>query len=220
MSDLEKRIQSAADKLTDKINKGADYLTKMSDKIEKTIDEKSESTTEKISSFTGTYKCPTCGSTIPDDTTKLVLTCPFCGSTVTKQQTTTDKVIGIIKDPIKQYQDRKAKEAEEIREMRRKQEEERKKHPFKNALPMILLVLALGGYILFGVIMPHQNRIQELKALVVEIKQDIENGNLEVAKAKTNNVYLNDGVSSGENEKWDHERETLLALIEAAEKDQ
>lgn len=215
MSDLEKRIQSAADKLTDKINKGADYLTKLSNQLE----EKSSTTSEKISSFSGTYNCPSCGSVIPDDATKTILTCPFCGATVTKQQTTADKVIGIIKDPIKQYQDRKAKEEEEAREIRRKMEEERKKHPIKHSLPLILMAVVVAAGIFFGVVMPHQKRVQALEALVIEIKQDIADGNFEIAKAKTNNVYLNDNVSSSENERWDHERETLLALIEAAQKD-
>lgn len=46
------------------------------------------------------YKCPGCGSIIPDDIDKPVLTCPHCGSTITKAQSDLDKTL--------RYQEREA----------------------------------------------------------------------------------------------------------------
>ena len=83
----------------------------------------------------------------------------------------------------------------------------------------MLIFLGLFAAIFFGIKSENQEKAAKnnnLETLVIEIKQDIADGNYDAALLKTNQVRLKDGGSAEEEAKWDRERETLIKIIEEA----
>lgn len=99
-------------------------------------------------------------------------------------------------------------------------EELRKKAKKLNiSLIMMVAVLALGiaVAVFFGT-KSEQKKRDDLDSLVIEIQQDIEDGNYNEALLKTNRVRLKDGSAEDE-VKWDQIRERLIKKIEDAKVD-
>ena len=85
-------------------------------------------------------------------------------------------------------------------------------------LLLIMIVITSVGYL-----QERQEKItknDQLETLVVEIRQDMAEGNYSEALLKTNKIRLKDGSSSDEEKKWDRQREDLIKEIEAAQADE
>lgn len=85
-------------------------------------------------------------------------------------------------------------------------------------LVLIMIVITSVGYL-----QERQEKItknDQLETLVVEIRQDMAEGNYSEALLKTNKIRLKDGSSSDEEKKWDRQREDLIKEIEAAQADE
>ena len=152
------------------------------------------------------YQCPGCGAIMQDDPESAVITCKNCGSTVTKTQ----EIDGIVK---LKAENRTAQM--ESRKMAMAEKEQAHEHKSRKAawIGLAVFMVLLAAAIIVGVVLPHNNRVKELEALVIEIEQDISAGNYDVALVKTNRLRLDDDVSHEENQKWDRQREQLVELI-------
>ena len=74
-----------------------------------------------------------------------------------------------------------------------------------------MLVIVL----LFSIIaIPHHLKEKKLERTVIEIQEDIANGDYEAAWIKANSLQMDDGWSSDSEEHWDQQREYLLEMIE------
>ncbi len=78
-------------------------------------------------------------------------------------------------------------------------------------------ILFIGG---FGSMeRKHENHIEYLDELVVEVNEHIEAGEYDLARVKASQIDDDSGWSSESEEKWDNVRETLLETIEKKEKE-
>ena len=95
----------------------------------------------------------------------------------------------------------------------------KKNHKEKKTGSILLLVLFLGllAILYLAEIKPNAEKANELDSLVVEIRQDISDGNYNEALLKTNKVRFKNGSTEDE-VKWDQIRETLIKEIEDARK--
>lgn len=152
------------------------------------------------------YQCPGCGSILQDDPESLVITCKNCGSTITKTEQTDYIVKMKTENRIAQIENRKMAMAE-------REQEHQHKSSKSWWLIMAVITVIFAAVIIFTVVLPHSNKVKELERLVIEIEQDISNGDYDTALVKTNRVRLDDDFSSDENEKWNKEREYLIEMI-------
>lgn len=104
-----------------------------------------------------------------------------------------------------------------IREIECLREEKRKKEQKSNRILIICiaaLFLMLGALYYLTSVKPSETQKSNLEALVVEIREDIADGNYDEALLKTNKVRLKNGDTS-EIIMWDETRESLIREIEA-----
>lgn len=110
------------------------------------------------------------------------------------------------------------------REISSLQEALRKKSKKENRVLLIVVIIILIGAgigVFFGIRGENQAKVEKknnLESLVIEIRQDITDGNYNEALLKTNQVRLKDGGSAEEEAQWDRTRETLVKEIENARK--
>lgn len=108
----------------------------------------------------------------------------------------------------------------EIETLKKEIEKKKKRNNIVAAVIMLIFVLGLVVGTIFGIRGERQAKIEKnehLEALVMEIRQDIAEGNYNEALLKTNKVRLKDGDSSEEEDKWDRQREALIREIEKAQ---
>ena len=108
------------------------------------------------------------------------------------------------------------------REIETYRENLRKKEKKSHTITVILVIILMAGIataVFFGIRGERQAKVTKnnnLESIVVEIRQDIADGNYDAALLKTNKVRLKDGDSAEEEAKWDREREMLVKEIEEA----
>ena len=103
----------------------------------------------------------------------------------------------------------------EIEDLKNKIKQKKKKGAICMLIMALIVVLGFAFLITYEVKKEHETR-NVLEALVIEIRQDIANGNYDDALLKTNKVRLKDGGSAEEEARWDREREQLIREIEEA----
>lgn len=158
------------------------------------------------------YQCPSCRTIIPDDPEKVMLVCGYCGTTITKTEEA-GSIAAIKKEKYKHDIARRKIDAKE----RAKEREDRNDR---------WLFISLASIIVFGLLLvtivsynspPQENQTAKLEALVLEIEQDVANGDYDTALLKANRVRW-DGVGKTDAKKWDEERKELIKLIKELQK--
>ena len=155
-------------------------------------------------------KCPACGGTVMIDEDKAILFCPYCGAKMPQKQGVVDRIIKH-RQQTRQFDEqvRQRKVQEKI-----EAEEREKKSTAKVLLGCILVLIAIGIVVFFG-IQGENNSEAELKALVAEIQTDLESGNYDVALFKTEQLYWPHSDIDGQ-KRWNKQREGLIKVIKEA----
>lgn len=161
-----------------------------------------------------TYQCPGCGANVPDESAAATIKCPYCGTTITKEQSTVDKVINLVKDPINKYQEKKAKE--EAEEERKRKEELAKPWIKRSGSVFLIISVLLLALYFGGSYITHIKQSQEMSELVTKVESLYLEGKYDEALLYAEKIRVVDKWSDNETKKWDDQREALIKRIEEA----
>ena len=176
-------------------------------------------------------KCNNCNAQLEVDLDNLQFYCPYCKQKlmmdfemlawVLAEKEKTKRVI-----EHEQNKTRRSIEREEHITLRKKMEydynarekaSERKSNTFVKVVPYIFAAIigVLLPVLYFGSeIKKHEERVEYLQQLELEIEEDINNEDFDSAFNKANRLVLDDNYSSEETKTWEKRRKTIIKTIE------
>lgn len=162
--------------------------------------------------------CPNCKASIEIDGTKDFCFCTYCGTKILVNDDST-RTININHH----YTETDEAKIEEIKSKERIHARELwSKDSYKksaNRSFIIMAIFCVVGFLVLGIhgAIEDKKQTNHFEQLSQEILVDIENGDYSSAKLKANQIQYTANFKSGEKEKWDEVRETLLEEIAKAE---
>lgn len=166
--------------------------------------------------------CPNCKATIEIDTTKDFCFCTYCGTKILVNDDST-RTVNINAKIDHRYTERNETEIERIKSNERADIRKFKAKENDNKSSLIIFIVMAALVVIGGVYLglsgskAHKEQVAHFEQLSQEIAQDIEDGNYAEARLKANQIHYTANYRSGEEEKWDEVRETLLEEIAKAE---
>lgn len=169
--------------------------------------------------------CPACGATLEIEEGRVTCFCSYCGKKIN------------IDDGIKRVEITKNinyhkiyTDEARIRESEAKERMQDKKYAAKkdeNKSQIITFLTIIGSLLVVLLIISvffasekkeSDEQEKELREIVEEVMEDIDDGDFEAAYIKAETIYYTAGWSSDIEDKWDATRKELIEQIEAAEK--
>ena len=225
------------------VDAGSEAVTKTAKKLTNTISNYSSSGTDsktnsgniakahKTETKTG-YKngpqfisaaCPQCGANLDVENGIDSFYCKYCGNKIVLTSQS-DEVIKA--KAAKQKNEHREKMADKVighlnqrAEQKAIEKERQRKNSNKTIIGCFVVMLLCMSFIFFQT---HSQKKQsqaeeaQLQSIVVQIEDDITNGDYDSALVKANNLYYTSGYSKEVRKKWDNTRKALITQIEEA----
>ena len=159
-------------------------------------------------------KCPNCGANIEVDDVRDSFYCSYCGSQIQRDPTNTFTLRTVDVAKIKEIESN-----ERIKEKEIEQQRADLKDSSRRMIRFVLLTIVLVILMILPMKLEEnaqKKEEQRLQSIVVEIQEDISNGDYDNALIKANTLYMPESSLSNRDKaiaKWNQQREELIRLI-------